>query len=412
MPDAVSIRDPFERASPKKEVTRVQWASHPMKIALVDLGQGFGIRGVNEGNSFSGTATADNVEVRPGTYLLTRNGKSLSAGKGNIGVIGLNEFVAPQPFSNEIYLQHDPYAEVSAGKPATISARIVGLDNNGQASLQVTRLGGAGGGGGGGGGAFQNQRTIVMTKSGAADFTAVIPGDFLTPGIINYRIIIQKGNDYTLFPGNIKTNPFAWDNVSNETWKTYVAAENGRLEIFNPEVDRSAKFYSSLRRGFQQSYPTGQTPGRLILRLGANELSSDPVIGFQHFFGDKLRGRSTEAASFNHLKIRARAAGTQPMKAKVTLINADNIAVSTSITLTGDFNDITVPLMDLVPDSSMLLPRPYPGFHPLWFKASAIPAAFHLMDTEKIEMIIGPGIPASEYSKPYVLEVESIWLEK
>jgi hypothetical protein len=410
MPDAISIRDPFERASPKKEVTRIQWASHPMKISLADLGQGFGIRAVNDGNNFSGTATADNFEAKPGTYLLTRNGKSLSAGKGNIGVIGLNEFVAPQPFSNEIYLQHDPYTEVSAGKPATISATIVGLDNNGQVSLQVTRLGGPGGGGGGG--ALQNQRTLTMTKSGAADYSAVIPGDFLTPGIINYRIIVQKGNDYTLFPGDIKANPFAWDNVSNETWKTYVAAGNGRLEIYNPEIDRSAKFYSSLRRGFQQSYTSGQTPGHLILRLSANELSSDPVIGFQHFFGDKLKGRSTEAASFNHLKIRARAAGTQPMKAKVTLINAENVGLSTTITLTGDFNDIEVPIMDLVSDSSLLLPRPYPGFHPLWFRASVNAAGFRLMDAEKIEMIIGPRIPASEYNIPYSLEVESIWLEK
>ena len=32
MPDAISIRDPFEKASLKKEVTRTQWSSHKMKI--------------------------------------------------------------------------------------------------------------------------------------------------------------------------------------------------------------------------------------------------------------------------------------------------------------------------------------------------------------------------------------------
>ena len=408
MPDAVSIRDPFERASPEKEVTRVQWTSHPMKITLADLGQGFGIRGENDGNNFSGTANTDNFEVKPGTYLLTRNGRSLTAGKGNIGVIGLNEFVAPQPFSNEIFLRHEPWTEISAGKPATITATIVGLDT-GRVTLQVTRLGGPAGGGGGGG---QGQRTVAMTKTGAADYTAVIPGDFLVPGIINYRIMIQRGNDYVLFPGNIKGNPFAWDNISNETWKTWVAAENGRLEIYNPDIDRSAKIYSSLRRGFQQSYTTGQTPGHLLLRLAAPELSNDPVIGFQHYFGDKLKGRASELPSLNKLKIRARAAGTQPIKAKITLINADGLAVSSSITLTGNFNDIEVPLNNLVPDSSMLLPRPYPGFHPLWFKGSTIVSGFRLQDAERIEVMIGPGIPASEYNKPYSLEVESIWLEK
>ena len=146
--------------------------------------------------------------------------------------------------------------------------------------------------------------------------------------------------------------------------------------------------------------------------MAATELSNDPVIGFQHYFGDKLKGRSSEVSSLNKLKIRARAAGSQPIKAKITLINADGLAVSSSITLTGSFNDIEVPLNNLVPDSSMLLPRPYPGFHPLWFKGSATASGFKVQDAERIEVLIGPGIPASEYNKPYSLEVESIWLEK
>jgi hypothetical protein len=135
-------------------------------------------------------------------------------------------------------------------------------------------------------------------------------------------------------------------------------------------------------------------------------------MGFQHYFGDKFKGRTTEVPSLNKLKIRARAAGTQPMKAKVTLINADNFAVSTTITITGNFSDIEVPLNNLVADSSLLLPRPYPGFHPLWFKGAGSASGFRLQDAEKIEVLVGPGIPASEYNKPYSLEVGSIWLEK
>jgi hypothetical protein len=119
-----------------------------------------------------------------------------------------------------------------------------------------------------------------------------------------------------------------------------------------------------------------------------------------------------ETAEFTKLKIRARAAGTQPLTVKITLINADGLAVSSTITVSGNFNDIDVLLNNLVPDSSLLLPRPYPGFHPLWFKGSASASGFRLQDAERIEVLIGPGIPSSEYIKPYSLEVESIWLEK
>ena len=39
MPDAIHIRDPFAKASPKKEVTRIQWQSQTMEIRMPDLGE-------------------------------------------------------------------------------------------------------------------------------------------------------------------------------------------------------------------------------------------------------------------------------------------------------------------------------------------------------------------------------------
>jgi hypothetical protein len=48
------IRDPFERASPEK-VTHIQWQANSMRIMLPGLGASFGIKGLNEGNSFSGS---------------------------------------------------------------------------------------------------------------------------------------------------------------------------------------------------------------------------------------------------------------------------------------------------------------------------------------------------------------------
>jgi hypothetical protein len=74
--------------------------------------------------------------------------------------------------------------------------------------------------------------------------------------------------------------------------------------------------------------------------------------------------------------------------------------------------DVEVPLNNLMPDSSLLLPRPYPGFLPLWFKASASNASFKLSDTEKIEMLSGFDISANDLNKPYSMEVASIWFEK
>ena len=407
MPDAIHIRDPFERASPKKEVTRIQWQSNSMQLMLPDIGPVFSIKAVNEGNSFSAISSGNNFQIQPGTYLLTRSGKTFSSTKISLGPIGLNEFVAPRATNKEIFIQHEPYTEVSTGKPFTITARVAGIDT-GRVSVQLNRLGGGGGQGGGG----QQGRIIIMIRRTAGEYTAEVPAELLTPGVLNYRIIAQQANEFGVFPGNFKENPFAWDTYSNETWKTFVAQDNGKLEIYNPTIDRNARIYPGFRRGFQSTYTTSEKPGQLVLKLAATELSGDHIIGFQHFFGDKLKGRSTEISSFDKLMIRGRTGNAQPIKAKIILTNADAISMSAWVTLTNNMQDVEVPLNNLALDSSLLLPRPYPNFLPLWFKASASNATFKLSDTEKIEVLSGLDIPVGDLNKPYSLEVESIWFEK
>src|SRR5205085_11739304 len=70
MPDAVFVRDPFEKASPSKEVSRIQWNTNQMKIALTDLGVSFNVKGINAGNNFQTNAQDGAFNVRPGTYLI------------------------------------------------------------------------------------------------------------------------------------------------------------------------------------------------------------------------------------------------------------------------------------------------------------------------------------------------------
>jgi len=402
MPDAIHIRDPFERASPRKEVTRIEWRANSMQINLPDLGSTFAVKGLNEGSAHSPTVIGNVIDIWPGTYLLIAVGKRLSPEVTNIGAIGLNEFGAPTSASTEMFLTHEPFLEVSAGKTFTVTARVVGIDS-GKVTLQIGRVGSGGPGGG--------WRSIAMIPKTPSDYIAEVPSDLVTPGLLNYRIILQRGEDYSVFPGNHKGSPFAWDNYYNDTWKTFVAAENGTLEIFNPGTDRAARIYPGFRRGFQSSYVTGPNAGQLILRLSANELSGDHTIGFVQFFGDKLRGRLSELDLFDKIVIRARTAEDEPRTAKITLTNKDGFSFSAPLALTNAFRDIEVPLNEMHSGSTLLMPRPYPGFLPLWFKGSGVPT-FKLADIEKVQLTIGEDVTESEFKKTYSMEVQSIWLEK
>src|SRR5678815_3643462 len=95
----------------------------------------------------------------------------------HIGVIKLNEFVAPQPTNKEMFLSHQPYADVSPGKPIAIYARVVGIDT-GKVSLVISQM-------------FGRLKTIPMVRKTDYDFVCEIPADLVTPGVLNYRIILR-----------------------------------------------------------------------------------------------------------------------------------------------------------------------------------------------------------------------------
>lgn len=397
MPDVIYIRDPFERASPKKEVTSIKWANNKMRILLDDLGNDFFIKGLNDGNKFSDTATNNEVQISPGTYLLTRNGKKISVIRNFIGVIGMKEFVAPPSSKTEIVVRHEPFTEVSAGKPFTLKAIISGIDT-GRVSVQLNKLGG---------GLFRN---IPMKKNGY-EYTAEIPADVVTTGQLQYRIIAQEAGNYVTGPGNIKGNPFAWDNYQFDTYKTNIAAENSSLELYNPANDRTVYMLPNFRRGFQSSYNSGTNTGNIILKLSITDMQNDEVMGLQTFIGDKIKQRISEANSFDKIIILAKTTNAQPVNVKITLVDKNGSAFASSIVVANNFQYLELPLANLKPDSALLMPRPYPGFQPLYFKSSATNEIFNLANIEKMEITITPSLQPTN-NKIYSFEIESVKLDK
>jgi hypothetical protein len=237
MPDVIYIRDPFERASPKKEVTSIKWRSNRMHIRLEDLGDQFHVNGLNDGNDVSRSVVSENFSVTPGTYLLTKKGRTLSANKNKMGAISLNEFVAPASSSHEIIVRHEPFTEVTTGKSFIIHATITGADT-GKVYVQLNKLGG---------GLF---RSIPMTNSGY-EYSAEVPADVVTTGQLEYRIIARQEDNYVIYPGNTMGNPFAWDNYQPDSYKTIVAAENTSLEVYNAARDRRVQLQPNFRKGWE-----------------------------------------------------------------------------------------------------------------------------------------------------------------
>lgn len=257
------------------------------------------------------------------------------------------------------------------------------------------------------------RRTLTMQRKTVYDYTAEVPADMVNAGVLNYRIVIQKANnEFIVFPGNHKGNPYAWDAVVNEAYETYVAAENSYLYIFDASSDRnSINLYNPDWKNNNVKYITAFDPRQLALKATMGKPSANSIMGWQSNFSEKLKGRIGELAKSHRIIIRARTDNAAPVKLRVALVTSNAMSFATTVTLTNQYKDIEIPLTDFKPDSTLLLPRPYPGFLTLWFKAN-VTGKLQMTEAEKVEFTFGHDLSASQLSMPQSVEVESAWIKK
>ncbi|WP_207513747.1 cellulase family glycosylhydrolase [Longitalea luteola] len=400
MPDAIHIRDPFERASPQKEVTRIEWNRHAMQFVIPDLGEDFTLQPLNEGNDFEVTVNSNRFLIEPGAYLVTRKGKT--AGKWNggarTGYLMLNEFAAPAIRDTTPLLTYQPVTDAVAGRPLYLHLQAVGLDSADQISFQLPGFGRGG------------ARPLRFQRTQGHTYTLELPAGLLIPGVINYRIVIQKGKDYYVYPGNVKGDPLAWDYYNTATYELTVHPEENAISLFHAATDKQPVTYAASRKGNESRLLPAERPRSFVFRM-ASELTANQVFGFQSYVKDKLATRRLEPGAMQTIVLRARTTNAQPLTAKLILITKDAVPFSATISLPTSLQDVEIPLSRLQQDSMLLLPRPYPGFMPLWFSPAGR-HSFSIAEVEKLQVILYADPGPAEIIKPYSMEIESIWIKK
>jgi hypothetical protein len=401
MPDAITVKDPFEKPSPSREAVHIQWQQQPMQVHLPDIGADFEIKAINQDNNYQTTAANTSFIIKPGTYLLVKKGKGTAqwTNEKMLNNIRLNEFVAPQALSKEPYVSHTPITEVSVGKAFTVNAKIINISPDAKVTLLVNR-------------AFGAPVSLLMEKTTPYDYSAIVPAAQAITGLLTYRVIIKDGDRSFIFPGGYEGDPYSWDNIHNDTWQAFVAAPNGKLSLFNATTDkgRTNTYFPGFTRNGGAQFTSGEETGQLTFRVSSPEIKQGQVMGFQLYVGDKLKHRLPEVSAYSKVVIRARMQSSQRGKLKIALINTEASAYSVSVDLTSQFTNIEIPLTAFKPDSCMLLPRPYPGFLPLWFKAASF-NGLNISKLDKLEITAGNDLGPDQYNKPFGIEVESVTIE-
>ncbi|OGX83143.1 hypothetical protein BEN47_17840 [Hymenobacter lapidarius] len=400
MPDAVAIRDPFERASLSKAVTQILWNEQPLRISLSDLGPAFSLRGLNEGNTAQAQASVGRATVRPGVYLLAAAGKATAAFTPQTAFnhLKLGEFAAPAPSQLGLQVRHTPAAQAAAGQPLRITATLTGVAPGDSVFLVAQHY-------------YGRTRTLPMSTPAYATVAATVPADLLYAGQLRYWLVLKKGAQSVTFPGGFAGQPRDWDYAHPERYEVPIVAPDTPLPLFRAHLDKERIEARGIAPTAWTDYVT--TPGgTLALRLvqgpprPGQPAPTGPAASLRAYFGDDLAGRQTDLATFREVVVRARS--NQPgAQVKVVLVTKDAVAYSAPLALSAELQDVRIPLSAFRSEALLLVPRPYPGFLPLQFQSAAKPA-FKITDTEVVQVVWDAAAAAIS---PLSVGIESIFLQ-
>ncbi len=425
MPDAVWIRDPFEKPSPAKQVARIAWNEWPMRIDLADLGANFSATGLNEGNEFRGTAEGTAVRVRPGAYLLTRQGVSTKwARDSRWKHITLKEFVAPEASIDKTYVVHTPIVEATAGHALRITAIVAAPQAPKKVELvaypppsrepsppptaPAPRVQPGGDNGPGLGRIDTGGAQSFEMKPDGLTYSAQIPAEQLRPGTLRYEISVQGTDGYTTFPSAQSGMPTDWD-FYGQPWQTRVVPQGAPILLFEAAADSS--LITADHRGVNYDLVPSDRPGTNAIELIATDLAEgEHDQSMRFFFKDKIYGRSSDLVSASRIVLYGTSTTDKPCPIQLALVTADGVTYGAPATVEPNHGAYSVPVSALKQVRAPNIPHGYPVFISFWNAVDAKPP-LDLSRVESVLISIGPGIPAGEYQEPHGIQIERIWLE-
>lgn len=394
MPDAVWVRDPFERASPDKEVSVILRKKWPMMINLPDLGAGFSFAGLNEGNDRSGTAEGNRIDITPGTYLLMRRGTATKwKGRDRWGNITLNEYAAPATSCEKTYLLHEPLYEIAAGRPCHVEARVVSPGEPEKVTIFVYGRG-------------WRPEIIEMKKTSAYTYAAEIDTNLVREGFLRYYISVSQDGKNRTFPCGKYGLPTDWDFYDQQPYEVRVVQPSSPVCLFDAEKDGNRVYGNSWFRVL----PSGN-PGESILVMHARNLQrGDHHVDARFFFTGKTRGKRPDLKSCSQLVLSGYSLNEEPVTVQLGLVTDLGLTYAGVLTINPVSGVYSINLNHLKKVRTIILPRTYPTFLPSYFEGGP-EEPFDITKAESIQISIGPGIPESDFEKSFGIAIEKIYLK-
>jgi len=395
MPDAFLIRDPYSRASPGLQKAAVVHNKREMTLKIPNLGSGFTIQPLNEGNPFVPKVSRNAFCIKPGTYLIRRQGATKHITPTmQFQNIRLNEFVAPATNLNGIFLTNHSPEEVSEGGLLTLKFDVFSLTKPEEVEVLIMSA--------------RQWRNFDAVFERGVTWSVTIPADVVEKGLFSYQVTVNEGGQNITFPGAHQGRPGQWDFAHTDAFSLRVFPQNANLALW----DAATSWPETMRRWYRNVRPLPTPEGNTVLRIDLDQLRkafhAGDSIGdytFKYYFADELKGRQNEFAAKRYLVLNARTLTQSAQPVEVGLIDHNGVAFTAQVSIEPGTKQYRIPLSTFSQGKYAIIPRPYPVFM-AFFREAKENAPFDWDKLQTIQFSIREGA-----SQRVSLEVERIWLE-
>ena len=388
MPDAILVSDPHFSTAMDKEVSAIQWNEWPMELNLPDLGEGYRVKGLNDGNAVDIVANGNSFPVSPGSYLLSRKGKTPDwDGDDTFKNIHLNEFYAPKSRHKRTWVLHNAPKEITAGSNIEITANVVAPEKPKQVDLVLIMQ--------------NNSKTIPMVAEGPFKYSVKVPAEYLeNVGFLKYYIAVGDGKNFQTFPEGIVANHPMDRKISpadllffkSHPYVVRIMQTDDPICIFDAEDD--GFFITNMYRTGYASFVPSSITGKTLVQFKAESVKESPYDNTRRMYcRERLESRSANLKGKKEIQVYGYALNNKPCKVQVALVMRNGSAHGAVLSMGTEEKVYTLSLKDFKPVETYIMPRPIPRFEPY---TTSIKSKFDLSEVEHIQVSIGPEIPASE----------------
>ncbi len=411
-PDELLVRDPFEQPQPGKVVSRLLDRSWPMTVHLPDLGAAFYAQPVRLWQKHAGAqqrAQSGRFTAAAGVWLLSAAAQVNTATlPATVNRVGFDEYHVNEPRRYGDDVQTLTPSEFVTGAAVRVRVRVANDALPDAVSLWLRPLGSRDFG-----------APLAMTRTSGNEYAATLDPDRTGTGVYEYAVTTTTAERRTTFPGAANGQPGTWPFHGDLFWSFHVTLGHAALRLLDPGRDAARLSFvrpgEQYRSAFFKILP-GESSDAAALRLELPRLGADtpPRYAASLYIGDTIAARAAVAPVADRLHIRLRAAGGEHGLVTVKLIEKDGSSWNVDAKADGHWSEVSVPLEELRPGRSILIPTPYPGLWNYWRASPAnrggVGDRVHIGDIERLELDIEASHASDALIDAAGVDVESVWL--